>query len=389
MKKWEDIIKDRLEGYESPLPEGSLAEFRALREGGKAPRRKRVAPLVWAVSTAAAAGLAAILFLRQPKEPQEGIRIIEHPSVTAAAEPAASVPDSVDTGDLPQPMPLIAQAVVPKPVQKIVVPPQAPEQEPAQEPVQEPAQEPADEPADVEPTEPAAPAAAEPGITSVPLFAADEPDYRSALVKVAPAAGVIAGGGVLAAVVAPVLGGGVLMDEAVSAPQGPLYGEDIPMDGLVNTRHAFPLRIGLSTRIPVTDRLYVSTGLEYARYQSFFAYSLSGEKKQVAQYLEVPIRADWLVASGRLLDVYMGAGVQGDVCLGATLAGHSIRKDGPGLSLVGAGGVQLNMTKRLGLYVEPTLSWRALAANRVLQTYRSENPLLFTVGAGLRINLDK
>ena len=31
MRKWEDIVKERLEGYESALPAGSFADFRARR----------------------------------------------------------------------------------------------------------------------------------------------------------------------------------------------------------------------------------------------------------------------------------------------------------------------------------------------------------------------
>ena len=40
MRNWEDILIDKLEGYESPLPEGGLAEFRARREGA-APAAKQ------------------------------------------------------------------------------------------------------------------------------------------------------------------------------------------------------------------------------------------------------------------------------------------------------------------------------------------------------------
>ena len=111
--------------------------------------------------------------------------------------------------------------------------------------------------------------------------------------------------------------------------------------------------------------------------------------KQTAQYLGIPLRVDWLIASGKVLDVYAGAGVQGDLCVAATIAGEKIQKDGASLSLLGAGGIQLNMTKHLGLYVEPQLSWRIPSEHHTLETYRSAHPLMFSVAAGLRINLDK
>ena len=90
-----------------------------------------------------------------------------------------------------------------------------------------------------------------------------------------------------------------------------------------------------------------------------------------------------------MLDVYVGGGVLGDICVGASLGGYSLPKDGPSLSVLGAGGVQMNVTKHLGMYVEPELSWRIPSEKHVLQTYRSEHPLMFSVAAGLRINLDK
>ena len=59
MKTWEDIVKERLEGYESPLPEGSLATFRTRREKKQKLTPDRHRPLVWAITAVAAASLAA------------------------------------------------------------------------------------------------------------------------------------------------------------------------------------------------------------------------------------------------------------------------------------------------------------------------------------------
>ena len=89
MKNWEDIVKEKLEGYESPLPEGSLAEFRSRRESaGRTAARKRT-PLLWIIPTAVAAALAAALFLRKPNGPEDDIDTILPPSapVVAVAAP--------------------------------------------------------------------------------------------------------------------------------------------------------------------------------------------------------------------------------------------------------------------------------------------------------------
>ena len=41
MRKWEDIVKDKLGGYESNLPEDSLAAFHARRATAGATKAKR------------------------------------------------------------------------------------------------------------------------------------------------------------------------------------------------------------------------------------------------------------------------------------------------------------------------------------------------------------
>ena len=149
------------------------------------------------------------------------------------------------------------------------------------------------------------------------------------------------------------------------------------------------MKTGLSALIPLTEKLSVTTGLTYSLYRSKFTYSLSGEKTQLAHYLGVPIRLDWTLAANQWLDVYLGAGVAEDLCVGASLGGSAFAKDGPSFTLLGAGGLQWNILPRLGLYVEPELSWTVPSDRQVLKTYRQEHPLVFTVATGLRINLGK
>ena len=81
--------------------------------------------------------------------------------------------------------------------------------------------------------------------------------------------------------------------------------------------------------------------------------------------------------------------MEGDWCVGATLAGRKIKKDGPTLSLIGAGGMQLNVSRQLGLYVEPQLSWSMPSRARVLDTYRSGNPIAFLTTGGIRFSFGR
>lgn len=447
MKKWEDILKDRLEGYESTLPEGSLSGFRAMRDAAASPRGKKLYPLAFAL--AAAAGLAAVLFFPRPEAQEDGSTIIRHTQT-----PVAAVQDSMEVSgaeDNPQVNQLVAQTVnigknrqAPSAVRTTVkVSPsssgkieeavaavqEAVIEEPVETVTAEPAEAASEEPAEMVPGEAAeavqeAPDASaqaavtdnqsvapeEPGISASGPYASRTRNAGPVLLKVAPPAGAITGTGLITA----------LAISAYAAPEqkvlpdnpGEMYGGTSgdkgdkgdgpigtdpsegtqlpePREQVISSSHAFPLNTGISFRIPVWEKLSVTTGLEYSIYSSTFKYTGLGSKKQLAHYLGVPLRLDWTLADGRFVDVYLGAGVLGEICLGATLAGEPIRKDGPVLSLMGEAGLQLNITKRLGIFVEPRISWKVPYGSNTLQTYRSNNPLVFSAASGIRIELGK
>ena len=392
MRNWEDIVKDKLEEPDGTLPESVFAEFQARRSAAApAPASKR-SPLAWVVATAIAAGLAAILLLRKPSVPEDSIRIVPQPVPTVAV---ASDSTAVEAEEPLPVRPLIAQAPVPKAAAPKTVAPKAEEPEVAEpeivepEPVRPEVVEPAEEPTVSEPV------AAEPAVATASPFVPQDTPARSVDMHIAPAAGIVAGGGLLAALLAPIAGKGDLMSEQASSYSEPSYGNPLDcnppsfLNEVDHFTHTFPFKGGLSVGIPVSDRLRITTGLEYSLYQTRVSFTKSGEKKQAAHYLGVPLRLDGSLASNRWLDVYVGGGVSGDWCVGATHAGIDIPRDGFSFSLLGAGGVQFKVTRHLGLYVEPEISWTLPSEKRVLETYRSAHPFLFSVATGLRINLDK
>lgn len=427
MKNWEDIVKDKLEGYESPLPEGGLAEFRARRNAAGSSSPARRSPLIWIVPAAVAAGLAAILFLRRPAASDESFQPVLQP-----AAPVAAVTDSTDSAGAaeavePTPVqPLIAQAVTPKTTRQPAVNRQVPEAETQTEIQAEIQTETqtetagqAQESTSVQPPRTGGNNALTPNTPYIPEVTVSNPVGM----KIGPAVGVVAGGGLLAAAIPAIssvlnyqlkdiLGPdynvlqlrSALSDypyyskSPADAPIGQSNAEDQPDQvyrySVRNAKHRFPLKVGLSARIPLSEKLSVVTGLEYTRYSSDvsltsnLAYRFDYERTQNAHYLGIPVRLDWMLASGKYLDVYLGGGFQGDYCLGATIDGDRLAtKDGLLFSLLGAGGVQFNVNRRIGLYVEPEISWAVPYGNSQLSTWRSDNPFMFCVATGLRINL--
>ena len=414
MEDWIDIVKKRLQDAEAPLPPGDWEEFEAASLPAK---RKRVLP--WLIpALAVAAGLAAVLFIRKPAVPGDGIQVIEQPSA-----PVAMVADTADVVEELPSLPIVAQAVTPK-ARLADVKPQAvadvEETAPEEVIVVTPQEEETETPETKESV------TSEPVIPSSSPFVPVKMVAKPVTLKVGPAVGVVASGGVLAALLVSTLGtkpyeasvdiaahdGGYGMDSPAGPATSSFLGNSVfnggynyletnqyytifsyngqPVDLLVGSPvHHFPLKVGLSAWIPVADRLYVSTGLDYSRYQSELKYSRSGERKQLAHYLGVPVRLDWVFASGKRLDAYVGGGLEGEFCVGASLGGTEISKDGFKLSLLGAGGVQMNLTERLGLYVEPQLLWRIPADNNALATYRSAHPLMFVAATGVRYTIGK
>lgn len=422
MRNWEDILKDKLDGYESPLPEGGLADFRARRDGA-APAAKRYSLAgVVAGAAVAAAGLAAVLLLPRPAAPDDAVQVVQEQAV---AEVVVAEPEAVAEA-----VPALARPGDAKPARRVAALPQEAASVPAEAAVVT-ADEPAGEPAG----EPAAPAAEETPSTEPTIdkktapneaqwadspFVPQGPAERKVRLKVAPAAGAVAGGGLLAAVLTPWVRGGTHSASAASyfsdnssvanvynmignnsywnahnlGTNNPSpYSDEAEAQNLASNvlsgeyTHYRPLKAGLSVRIPLSEKLSVTTGLTYSLYASKFTYTQSGEMAQRAHYLGFPVRLDYTLASNPWLDVYVGAGLSGDLCLGSTLGGNAFAKDGPSLSLLAAGGLQWNMTPRLGLYLEPELSWTAPSDRHILQTYRQEHPLLFTLSTGLRLTL--
>ena len=395
MRKWEDIVKDKIEEPEGELPESVFAEFRARRDAAAAAPAPKRFPLVWAAVPAVAAGLVAVFLFQRPVEPDGDIQIIRQPSATVAV-----VTDSTITSEPGQTTPLIAQSVTPKAVKPSVVKPKGEitidNTDPAKAGVSagtedESVSSPITAATETEPKEETE--VKESGIIASSPFLPEKKSTRKISMKVVPATGVIAGGSLIAAAAAPLLGAGAKEDA------NPTYQSDPPHGGIVlypdpqedertgEAIHYFPLKLGLSARFPISERLSITTGLDYSWYKSSFTYSLSGEKTQNAHYLGIPVRFDWTLASGKWLDVYLGGGLEGDWCVGATLEGNSISKDGFSASLQGAGGIQFKPTKRLGLYLEPQLGWYFTPKGSVLETCRTENPLMFSVAAGLRFTI--
>ena len=411
MKEWEDIIKDRLEGYESTLPEGSLEQFRTRRmASGGTSSRKRARPAAWLLVAAAAACLAIVFIPRNQDVAEEGVQIVPAPVAEVPETDVQDTPgDTTDAMDTIVPR-LIAQNISSDRFFAEHVNPVIPVESAKPAEIEETVEtETNNITTDTTALETSTPFQyQEPANDKSPSLPLDDNGIKQDKKSGANIGTVIAGvlgtgmagalipgfSGLLAVKSADVTTLPINYFDVIGASQSYLnggYGYPELKDMLVGANHNLPLRVGLSARIPVSNRLGITTGATYSLYSSEFDYSESGHKKQYARYAGIPVRLDWTIATTkrRRIEVYAGAGFEGDFCLAATFGGQDIKKDGFGLSLLGAGGVQWNIAGKLGLYLEPELSWGLTSKNRVLETYRSEHPLMFSATTGLRLTLGK
>ncbi|MCQ2175077.1 MAG: porin family protein [Bacteroidales bacterium] len=405
MKQLEDKIKDRLEGFESDLPEGDLAEFKALLDASANSGAKRSPSYIaWLIPAVVAAGLA--LFLVFGHSPQQDIiQVVDGSSLMADA--VGTIPEEV-VGLAEEELVEDMAAVQAKPSASgritrhtaTVAVNEDKENNDSASSISE--QSTSDQVGNVRQTAKNEQDGEEERKDDRPLTSdiagyspfvpSSSGSSKPVSVEVGKAtAGILGGTGALAlASVLPsiIKNGEKVYHEPSTEPIGPggnLNNPDLSVDGKT---HYMPLRAGLSIRIPFTDRWSLTTGLDYSWYDSRLEYSLSGIHKQSAHYLGIPLRADFTIARNRWLDVYVGAGASADLCVAAFEDGKRIAKDGVGFSLIGAGGVQFNITDKFGLFLDPTFSWNIPSNNRVLDTYRSEHPFMFSLPFGIRINLN-
>ena len=291
MRNWEDIVKDKLEEPDGALPESVFDEFHVRFDGAESARTARRFPLVWAIVPALAAGLAAVLLLRSPKAPEENIEPVRQAPV-AQVLPAddTKAESQVDTPQI-QPVPVKKASARPRPV--------APESPSIGEYQTEEAVTPETIKAPEIPETPESPDQSQPTTkpstenvvpeTASPFIPMTEKARRVNL-KVAPAAGGILGAGVLAALAthlgkvykarwtniqSPGTIPSSLYDKG-NPGEGPGSSEEPVRDRLERSSHYFPIQVGLSARLPLSEQLYLSTGLQYSLYNSKFTMSQTG-----------------------------------------------------------------------------------------------------------------
>ena len=111
----------------------------------------------------------------------------------------------------------------------------------------------------------------------------------------------------------------------------------------------------------------------------------SGSVRQKLHYLGIPVRANWNMVERQAFVLYLSAGGAVEKCIYGRIGDEKSTVDPVQLSVTGAVGAQYNLNRRMGLYLEPGVSYY-FDDGSVVETIRKEHPCNFTIQAGFRIS---
>lgn len=152
--------------------------------------------------------------------------------------------------------------------------------------------------------------------------------------------------------------------------------------------HHAPYSLGVSVSIPLSARFALTTGLVYTRLKSDFS-----NREQTLHYIGVPLGATYSLWQWRFVNVYAIGGMQADFNVKATLRQQvyasdlHMGKDRVQFSAMLGPGLQFNLNKDFGIYIEPTARYYFNNGSDVLN-YFKDKPWNINFNAGLRLTID-
>lgn len=168
--------------------------------------------------------------------------------------------------------------------------------------------------------------------------------------------------------------------------------EPLQRDCKETTKHNMPVSFGATVSYALNDRLALTSGLVYTLATSSFEHGTSSnasKDEQTLHYVGIPLTASYTIWGNSWLKTYVNAGGQADFNVSAKVEteGYTtdIDKDRAQLSVGAAAGVQLNVVKQMGVYVEPGVRYYFDNGSNV-QTVFKEHPCNFSLQMGLRWN---
>ena len=148
-----------------------------------------------------------------------------------------------------------------------------------------------------------------------------------------------------------------------------------------------PLSFGIDFSVSIRPRLALTSGIDLSLYRSTFTGTENTGGMQFGQqayYLGIPLRLEWTLWDQGRTSAWLGAGGKADYLVYGKFGAGRFKDNTVHWSAVGDLGVQYRLHPNVGLFLQPEISYYFKPSAPGVETYRTEQPLTFSLGAGVR-----
>lgn len=158
-------------------------------------------------------------------------------------------------------------------------------------------------------------------------------------------------------------------------------------------KHDLPINIGINARYNFTRKLSLETGITYSYHKSEYD-SDTFECEQELHYIGIPVRLNYTLWENKRFIVYLAAGGKAEKCISGNRdynykldikqhESENISEKEIQWSANASAGIQCNITKNLGIYVEPGVSHYFDNGSNIDNIYK-DRPTNFNLNLGVR-----
>lgn len=177
----------------------------------------------------------------------------------------------------------------------------------------------------------------------------------------------------------------------VSADSGISYNPETPLESnhfqyYTNSpgpdmNHSRPVSAGVALSLPLNDHLFLESGLYY----SYLHSTSHAVSDQSLHFVGIPVKAGWRMGMSRRTSLSFSAGAKAEKCILALRDGQRFKEPGIQLAAVGSAAFQYDFTPHVGIFLAPELSYWFTKTE--LPTYNTENPFNLSLKAGINLTV--
>ena len=177
----------------------------------------------------------------------------------------------------------------------------------------------------------------------------------------------------------------------VSADSGISYNPETPLESnhfqyYTNSpgpdmNHSRPVSAGVALSLPLNDHLFLESGLYY----SYLHSTSHAVSDQSLHFVGIPVKAGWRMGMSRRTSLSFSAGAKAEKCILALRDGQKFKEPGIQLAAVGSAAFQYDFTPHVGIFLAPELSYWFTKTE--LPTYNTENPFNLSLKAGINLTV--